>query len=85
MGEALIALLALTAMEIVLGIDNIVFITIITGRLPESQRHVGLSPGTGGGPDSANPALVDPELDSESRGTGLSARVLGIARSGFRN
>ena len=38
MGEALIALVALTAMEIVLGIDNIVFITIVTGRLPESQR-----------------------------------------------
>ncbi len=38
MTEALIALLALSAMEIVLGIDNIVFITILTGRLPEKQR-----------------------------------------------
>ena len=38
MAEALIALFMLTAMEIVLGIDNIVFITIVTGRLPESQR-----------------------------------------------
>jgi len=37
-GESLLALLALTAMEIVLGIDNIVFIAIITGRLPEEQR-----------------------------------------------
>jgi predicted tellurium resistance membrane protein TerC len=37
-GESLLALLALTAMEIVLGIDNIVFIAIITGRLPEDQR-----------------------------------------------
>ena len=37
-GESLIALLALTLMEIVLGIDNIVFIAIITGRLPEEQR-----------------------------------------------
>ena len=36
--DALTALLALTLMEIVLGIDNIVFIAIITGRLPESQR-----------------------------------------------
>lgn len=37
-GESLVALLALTAMEIVLGIDNIVFIAIITGRLPEERR-----------------------------------------------
>jgi len=34
----LVALLFLTLMEIVLGIDNIVFIAILTGRLPEEQR-----------------------------------------------
>ena len=33
-----IALLALSAMEIVLGIDNIVFISIATNKLPEAQR-----------------------------------------------
>ncbi|MAE28178.1 MAG: hypothetical protein CMJ87_04230 [Planctomycetes bacterium] len=33
-----IALLTLTALEIVLGIDNIVFISIITGGLPDKQR-----------------------------------------------
>ncbi|KAA5543090.1 TerC family protein [Roseiconus nitratireducens] len=37
-GDALMALLTLTLMEIVLGIDNIVFIAIITGRLPEEKR-----------------------------------------------
>lgn len=37
-GEAILALIALTMMEIVLGIDNIVFIAIVTGRLPESKR-----------------------------------------------
>lgn len=45
--ESAIALLTLTIMEIVLGIDNIVFIAIVTGRLPEAQRpfarRVGLS------------------------------------------
>jgi len=44
--EALISLLTLTAMEIVLGIDNIVFISILTGKLPAAQqplaRNVGL-------------------------------------------
>jgi len=39
MTEMLIALVALTAMEIVLGIDNIIFIAILTSRLPvESQK-----------------------------------------------
>ncbi len=36
--EAWIALLTLTVMEIVLGIDNIVFISILVDRLPEAQR-----------------------------------------------
>ena len=35
--ELVIALLALTTMEIVLGIDNIVFITIATSKLPLEQ------------------------------------------------
>ena len=39
--EAWIALLTLTFLEIVLGIDNIVFVSILTGRLPESQRTKG--------------------------------------------
>lgn len=33
-----IGLLTLTALEIVLGIDNIVFISILSGKLPEEQR-----------------------------------------------
>jgi predicted tellurium resistance membrane protein TerC len=45
--QAWIALLTLTVLEIVLGIDNIVFISILAGRLPEEQRakarNVGLS------------------------------------------
>ena len=34
-----VSLLTLTLMEIVLGIDNIVFITILCGKLPESVEH----------------------------------------------
>ncbi|MGB5538105.1 MAG: TerC family protein, partial [Thiogranum sp.] len=37
--EAWVALLTLTALEIVLGIDNIIFISILVGRLPEHQRQ----------------------------------------------
>jgi len=36
--EGLWSLLTLTALEIVLGIDNIVFISIVVHRLPEHQR-----------------------------------------------
>lgn len=36
--QAWLALLTLTALEIVLGIDNIIFISILTGKLPEQQR-----------------------------------------------
>ena len=45
--ETYVSLLTLTVMEIVLGIDNIVFISILTGKLPPSQqpaaRQLGLS------------------------------------------
>ncbi|MDX2115825.1 MAG: TerC family protein [Planctomycetota bacterium] len=44
--ENVVALLTLSAMEIVLGIDNIVFIAILTSRLPAEQqaraRQIGL-------------------------------------------
>lgn len=37
--EALIALLTLTILEIVLGIDNIIFISILSGKLPSDQQN----------------------------------------------
>lgn len=36
--QAWAALLTLTVLEIVLGIDNIIFLSILTGRLPRHQR-----------------------------------------------
>ena len=45
--EAWIALLTLTALEIVLGIDNIIFISILVGRLPQHQRNKGRLLGLG--------------------------------------
>jgi len=45
--ESITALLTLTAMETVLGIDNIIFITILVGRLPKEDqnktRNLGIS------------------------------------------
>ncbi len=44
--DGLVALLTLTALEIVLGVDNLVFISIISGRLPAAKqplaRRIGL-------------------------------------------
>jgi predicted tellurium resistance membrane protein TerC len=45
--EAWISLLTLTALEIVLGIDNIVFITILAGRLPPERRKLATRLGLG--------------------------------------
>ncbi len=45
--EAWIALVTLTALEIVLGIDNIIFITILVGRLPQERRNKGRVLGLG--------------------------------------
>jgi predicted tellurium resistance membrane protein TerC len=36
--DALIPLLSLIALEVILGIDNIIFISILADKLPESQR-----------------------------------------------
>ena len=38
MGDAIIALLTLTLMEIVLGVDNIIFIAILCGKLPKEKQ-----------------------------------------------
>jgi len=39
--EGLVALLTLTALEIVLGIDNVIFISILANRLPKAQQPRG--------------------------------------------
>ena len=45
--DAWLALITLTVLEIVLGIDNIIFISILSGKLPASQqkraRRLGLA------------------------------------------
>ena len=45
--QAWIAFATLAALEIVLGIDNIVFISILVGKLPENRRSLGYRLGLG--------------------------------------
>jgi predicted tellurium resistance membrane protein TerC len=44
--DAMVALLTLTVLEVVLGVDNVIFISILAGKLPKDQqdraRYVGL-------------------------------------------
>lgn len=47
MPEWLFALISLTAMEIVLGIDNIIFLTILVGKLPAHQQTIARQLGLG--------------------------------------
>lgn len=46
MTELLIALVTLTVLEVVLGVDNVIFVSILAGKLPKSQqkraRRIGL-------------------------------------------
>ena len=37
--DALIALVTLTVLEVVLGIDNVIFISILAGKLPKAQQE----------------------------------------------
>src|SRR3546814_8854137 len=45
--EAWAALATLIVMEVVLGIDNLIFISILTNKLPEGQRSTGRRIGIG--------------------------------------
>ena len=46
--EAWISLITLIFLEIVLGVDNLVFISITTNRLPEDKQHIGRKLGLAG-------------------------------------
>ncbi len=45
--NAWVALVTLAVLEIVLGIDNIIFLSILVGRLPKEQRQRGRILGLG--------------------------------------
>ena len=37
--DVIIPLISLIALEVILGIDNIIFISILSDRLPDAQRN----------------------------------------------
>jgi predicted tellurium resistance membrane protein TerC len=46
--DGLIALFTLTFLEVVLGVDNVIFISILVGKLPKEQQQRGRTLGLGG-------------------------------------
>jgi predicted tellurium resistance membrane protein TerC len=46
--DGLIALVTLTFLEVVLGVDNVIFISILVGKLPKEQQARGRTIGLGG-------------------------------------
>ena len=60
------ALATLIAMEVVLGIDNLIFISILTNKLPEHQRSTGAQ---GGHQRGAHSEVGLPELGLPHRAT----------------
>ena len=87
--DAWLALITLTVLEIVLGIDNIIFISILSGKLPASQQK-SPSSGSGTGYDHQSAAAVIAQLDHgygkelfSVLGKGISGRDLILLLGGL--
>ena len=65
--EAWIALLTLTGLEIVLGIDNIIFISILVDRLPDEQQKKGAPDRLGPCNGDAHPTTALTQLGDEAK------------------
>ena len=78
-----IALVTLTTLEIVLGIDNIIFIAILASKLPKTQTSQSADPGTGNGDDQQNPAaLISYLADAPDKTNGLNCLLVEVLRDG---
>ena len=61
--QAWASLLTLTLLEIVLGIDNVIFLSIVSGRLPEARQPRARTIGLGARGGDADRAAVLDHLD----------------------
>ena len=61
--SGLLALITLTFLEIVLGVDNVIFISILSSKLPGSQQGPARRIGLAGGDGDAHPAFAFRCLD----------------------
>ena len=68
--EAWAALATLTVLEIVLGIDNIVFLSILSGRLPAEQQQKARLVGLGHASQIGCVLHVQPQIVNAGQFTG---------------
>jgi Integral membrane protein TerC family len=61
--QAWASLLTLTLLEVVLGIDNVIFLSIVSGRLPKAQQPRARVIGLGARGGNADPATVFHHVD----------------------
>src|SRR4028118_1128923 len=74
------ALGALIAMEVVLGIDNLIFISILTNKLPEHQRERARRIGISAAPNRRRGLLAPPaHADTRPRHRPEGARRIGVS------
>ena len=69
--SGLLALVTLTFLEIVLGVDNVIFISILSGKLPRVAARPGSAGRTPGGDGDAHPAAAVDCLDHPADGAAL--------------
>ena len=81
--EAWIALATLTALEIVLGIDNIIFLSIVVGRLDPHQRQLGRILGLGGAMVTRDPFTALTGMDHAINYTFVYPIRAGDFRAGY--
>ena len=71
--QAWIAFLTLLALEMVLGVDNIVFISILAGKLPPEQRKNAPARWASAWRSSRDPAALLARLDRAADGPAVHA------------
>lgn len=95
--EAWISLITLLFLEIVLGVDNLVFIAITTNRLPANQQHIGRKLGLLGAllmrilflcfasflVHMTNPVVTIPFIVQDGQAFGLSVRDIVLFLGGL--
>ena len=72
--DGLIALVTLTVLEVVLGIDNVIFISILAGKLPPNAAGAGAQDRPDGRDGHAHPAAAVARLDHPADRAALHGR-----------
>ena len=79
--DGLIALVTLTVLEVVLGVDNVIFISILAGKLPAEQQERARRIGLLAAMVHAHPAAAVDRLDHPADRAALHGRSATSSRA----